>query len=255
MTLKELDRFLNSFLKKENFPADPSLNGIQIQNSEPDAKQIKKVAFAVDACQESARIAAEKGADVLVVHHGLFWGGCQTITDSFYNRVATFIKNDLALIGYHLPLDANNPYGNNYGIANLLGMKNLEDFGSWRGMTIGVKGEFENPVSPEELGEKLSKITNTSCKVMAFGKNSIKTVGIISGGASEDVEQAAELGLDAYITGEFAHEQFHYAQEMGINVVAGGHYGTEIVGVSQLKLKIEKELGLETLFIDLPTDL
>lgn len=255
MTLREFDGYLNAFLKKENFLPDPSLNGIQIQNSEPDSKQIKKVAFAVDACEESAKIAAENGADVLVVHHGLFWGGCQTITDSFYKRVAAFIKNNLALIGYHLPLDANNPYGNNYGMAIQLGMKNLEDFGSWRGMTIGVKGEFENPVTPEELNAKLEKITHTQCKLMAFGKEKITSVGIISGGGSEDVEQAVELGLDAYITGEFAHEQYHYAKEMGINVIAGGHYGTEIIGVSQLKAKVEKELELETLFIDLPTDL
>jgi len=255
MTLTEFNDYLNQFLKKENFPSDPSLNGIQIQNSEPDCKQIKKVAFAVDACEESARIAAEKGADVLVVHHGLFWGGCQTITGSFYKRIATFIKNDLALVAYHLPLDANNPYGNNYGIAGKLGMKNLEDFGSWRGMVIGVKGELANQLTTKELAQKLGEITHTECKALALGKDKIKTVGIISGGASEDVEQAAELGLDAYITGEFAHEQFHYAQEMGINVIAGGHYGTEIVGVSLLKEKVEKELGLETLFIDLPTDL
>lgn len=255
MTLKEFNDYLNSFLKKEDFPGDPSLNGIQIQNAEPELKQIKKVAFAVDACQESAKIAAENNADVLVVHHGLFWGGCETITDSFYKRVSTFIKNDLALVAYHLPLDGNNPYGNNFGMAEMLKLKNVEAFGTWRGMWIGAKGEFENPLSAEKLGELAGKITNTKCKVLPFGKGQIKTVGIISGGGSEDVEQAVEQGLDAYITGEFAHEQYHYAKEMGINVIAGGHYGTEIIGVSLLKDKIEKELGLETLFIDLPTDL
>ena len=91
--------------------------------------------------------------------------------------------------------------------------------------------------------------------VLHFQKSQIKTVGIISGGAGEDVDQAAELGLDCYITGEFAHEQYHPAEEFGINVIAGGHYGTETMGVSLLKEKVEKELGLRTLFIDLPTDL
>lgn len=255
MTLNEFNDYLNAFLKKENFPADPSLNGIQIQNSEPDSKQIKKIAFAVDACEESAKIAAKNGADILVVHHGLFWGGCQTITGSFYKRISTFVKNDLALIGYHIPLDANNPYGNNYGIANKLGLTKLESFGSWRGMDIGVKGDFKNPLTIEELKSRLSEITHTPCSAFSFGKPTIKTVGIISGGAGEDVDQAAELGLDAYITGEFAHEQFHYAKEMGINVIAGGHYGTEIVGVSLLKEKVEKELKIETMFIDIPTSL
>lgn len=255
MTLNELDKYLNAFLKKEEFLADPSLNGIQIQNSEPNSKQIKKIAFAVDACEESAKIAAENGADVLIVHHGLFWGSCETLTGSFYKRASTFIKNDLALIAYHIPLDANNPYGNNYGLGTKLGMTNLEDFGSWRGMTIGAKGTLPNPHTVEELTAKLEAITNTKCKVMAFGKDKIETVGIISGGGSEDVESAVAEGLDAYITGVFEHEQFHYAKEMGINVISGGHYGTETIGVSQLKAKIEKELGLETLFIDLPTDL
>lgn len=255
MTLNDLYEYLNKFLKKEDFPADPSLNGIQIQNANPESKEIKKIAFAVDACEESAKIAAENGADVLIVHHGLFWGGCQTITGSFYKRISTFIKNDLALLAFHIPLDANNPYGNNYGLANKIGLKKLESFGFWRGMPIGVKGELKNPLTIAELSSEVSKHTKTNCKTLAFGPDKIKTVGIISGGASEDVDQAIEDGLDAYITGEFAHEQFHLAQEMGINVISGGHYGTEIIGVSLLKEKIEKELGIKTLFIDLPTTL
>lgn len=255
MTLNELDAYLNDFLKKEDFPGDPSRNGIQIQNSEPGKQQITKVAFAVDACEATAEAAAAAGAQVLVVHHGLFWGACQTLTGVFYKRAASFIKNDLALIAYHLPLDANNPYGNNYGLAAALGLSKCEPFGNWRGMCIGVRGEFEKPVTPHALSSSLSKITKTEAKLFPFGTNEIRTVGIISGGAGEDVDQAVELGLDCYITGEFAHEDFHFAEEAGINVISGGHYGTETMGVSLLKEKIEKELGLRTLFIDLPTDL
>ncbi len=255
MTLNELDAFFNAFLKKENFPTDPSLNGIQIQNSLPDGKQIDTVAFAVDACEATALAAAEAGAQALVVHHGIFWGACERLTGSFYKRAASFIKNDLGLIAYHLPLDANNPYGNNYGLAAGLGLTGLKDFGFWRGMCIGVCGEFEKALSLEELKNRLAKITKTECRAFAFGKKEIKSLGIISGGAGEDAVQAAELGLDCYITGEFQHEQYHLAEELGISVIAGGHYGTETMGVSLLKEKVEKELGLRTLFIDLPTDL
>ena len=255
MTLNELDAWLNAFLKKEDFSADPSRNGIQIQNAAPDNKEIKTVAFAVDACEATALAAAKAGADVLIVHHGLFWGGCETITGNFYKRAAAFIKNDLALIGYHIPLDANNPYGNNYGLAAAIGLSNCEAFGMWHGMSIGVRGEFQTPVTPEELRASFSKITKTDARLFQFGKSQIKTVGIISGGAGEDVDQAAALGLDCYITGEFTHQDFHPAEEFGINVISGGHYGTETMGVSLLKEKIEKELGLRTLFIDLPTDL
>ena len=255
MTLNEINDWFNAFLKKEDFPGDPSRNGIQIQNSAPDSKQITKVAFAVDACEATALAAAKAGAQVLVVHHGLYWGACETLTGNYYKRAAAFIKNDLALIGYHLPLDANNPYGNNYGLAAALGLTGLQDFGLWRGMCIGVKGCFEKAVSLEELSASLGKITKTDCRAFAFGKDQIRTVGIISGGAGEDVEQAVEEGLDCYITGEFAHEQFHYAEENNINVISGGHYGTETMGVSLLKEKVEKELGLSTIFIDLPTNL
>ena len=97
MTLLEFDNYVNSFLHKEDYKDDISLNGIQIQNSAPDSKQIKKVAFAVDACEAAALAAIEQGADVLFVHHGLFWGHCQTVTGSHYKRLAAFIKNDLAL--------------------------------------------------------------------------------------------------------------------------------------------------------------
>ena len=255
MTLNELDAFFNSFLKKEDFPSDPSLNGIQIQNSAPDSTPVTKVAFAVDACEATAKAAAAAGAQALVVHHGLFWGHCQTLTGNFYQRAASFIKNDLALLAYHIPLDANNPYGNNFGLAAALGLKNTKAFGYWRGMPIGASGELEQAVTPDELAARLSKITKTDCRALKFGKSQIRTVGIISGGASEDVEQAVEEGLDCYITGEFAHEQYHFAEECGINVISGGHYGTETMGVSLLKEKVEKELGLSTLFIDLPTDL
>ena len=255
MTLVEINNWFNSFLKKEDFPSDISLNGIQIQNSEPESKQIKKIAFAVDACEETAKKAAEAGADLLFVHHGLFWGGCQTITGSFYKRISTFIKNDLALCAYHIPLDANNPYGNNWGLAARLGLRNCESFGTWRGMVLGVKGELSEELTINELAERVLRKGVTPRSVLSLGKEKIKTVGIISGGASDDVADAIEHGLDCYITGEFAHEDYHLAREMGINVIGGGHYETETVGVSLVMEKVEKELGIECIFVAVPTNL
>ncbi|MCR4733548.1 MAG: Nif3-like dinuclear metal center hexameric protein [Treponema sp.] len=255
MTLRELDTWFNSFLKKEDFAADISLNGIQIENSKPDEKEIKKIAFAVDACEKTAKIAAENGADLLFVHHGLFWGHCQTITGSFYKRISAFIKNDLALAAYHIPLDANNPYGNNFGLAARLGLKDCETFGSWRGMVLGVKGQLEKELTIEEVAKKISRPGKSVNHIIALGKDKIKSVGIISGGASEDVVDAAEEGLDCYITGEFMHEDYHIAEEYKINVIAGGHYETETVGVSLVMEKVQKELGIDCFFIDEPTGL
>ena len=255
MTLNEFDNYINAFLRKEDFAADISLNGIQIQNSAPDSKQIKKVAFAVDACEATAKAAAEQGADILFVHHGLFWGHCQTITGNFYKRISTFINNDLALCAYHIPLDANNPYGNNWGLAARLQLKDCQMFGQWRGMTLGVKGRLPEPMTVEQVAEKLLRPGKKPSAIIAAGKNQISTVGIISGGASEDVADAVSEGLDCYITGEFAHEDYHFAREMEINVIAGGHYETETVGVSLVMQKVQSELGLECVFIDEPTGL
>lgn len=255
MTLNELDKYFRSFLKIEDFAADPSMNGIQIQNANPAEKEIKKVAFAVDACEATALAAVEQGADVLFVHHGLFWGFSEPITGAFYKKISAFVKNDLALYACHIPLDANNPYGNNYGLANRIGLKNLEPFGTWRGMKIGVKGELKKPCTIEELEKMFLLPGQKPMFTLPFGKKEIKTVGIISGGASSDVHEAIKEGLDAYISGEVAHEVYHYVKESGINMIAGGHYQTEIVGVNLVREKLEKEKKIETVFIDVPTGL
>ncbi len=255
MNLIEVNEYFNSFLKSENYYKDISLNGIQIENSDSKNKQIKRIAFAVDACEETAVKAAELNADVLFVHHGLFWGQCERITNSMYKRVSSFIKNDLALIAYHIPLDANNPYGNNYGIAKKIGLQKLEPFATWRDMIIGVKGELKEELTFEEISELLFWENKKSANLLKFGKDKIKTIGISSGGSSEDVDQAAEQNLDLFITGTFEHEQYHYAQEMKINVLAGGHYATETFGVCAVKEKVEKETDIECFFIDCPTGL
>lgn len=255
MTLNKFNQWANDFLKKENFPSDPSRNGIQIQNSDPDGKQIKKIAFAVDACLETAELAAKEGADILFVHHGLFWGGCDPLTGNHYQRIASFVKNDLALVAYHIPLDANNPYGNNWGLAARLNPAKAEGFGTWKGMELGVKVELENPATLSGIAEKILRPGKTPAAVLPFGKETIKTAGIISGGAAEDVDQAVAQNLDLFITGEMSHELYHYCKENSINVIAGGHYETETVGINLVKAKVEKELGLETVFIDVPTGL
>lgn len=256
MNLIEFDDYINSFLQKENFLFDPSKNGIQIQNREPEKKQIQKIAFAVDASLATIEYAAKQNADVLFVHHGILWGNENRITSAFYKKIALCIENDIALCAYHIPLDANLKYGNNIGIAKKLGLKNVKPFGTWREMAIGVKGILPKPLSLDALSEKIiEERKNVYAKKFSFGKNFIRTVGIISGGAGSDVVQAIAENLDCYITGEFLHEDYFVAQEANINVLAFGHYESEIFGVNLVKEKIAREKKLQTLFIDLPTEL
>ena len=253
MNLYQLNDYFNTFLRNENFKNDISLNGIQIENSSPGTKEITKVAFAVDACEATAKKAAEYGAQVLFVHHGLFWGHCQTITGSFYKRISAFIKNDIALIAYHIPLDANAEVGNNFGIARRMNLQHVRPFGEWRGMTLGAVGYLENSVTIDQLARLLFPHGEKPSHILPFGRKDIKSVAIISGGAGEDFDQAVATGADAYITGEVSHEDFHAIEEAGINVIAGGHYQTETVGVNLVREKLEREKGLETVFIDIPT--
>lgn len=255
MTLNQLSEYFNSFLHLENFKGDPSLNGVQIQNSAPDSKEITKVAFATDACEYTALKAAELGAQLLFTHHGLFWGQCERITGPAYKRLSSFIKNDLALYAAHIPLDANEEVGNNFGLAKRMGLKNLEPFGSWRGMVLGVKGEFETALPIHQVCQKLFPEGELPSTILPFGKQDIKSVAIISGGAGEDADQAVLAGVDAYITGEVQHEDFHKIKEMEITVIAGGHYQTETMGVKLVAEKLKAEKGLETFFIDFPTGL
>lgn len=256
MTLCELDKYFRSFLKIEDYPADPSRNGVQIQNANPAEKAITKVAFAVDACEASALAAAEAGAQLLFVHHGLFWGdSCDILTGASYKKIAAFLKNDLALFACHIPLDANIPCGNNYGLAARLGLKNTAPFGEWRGMTIGIRGELDRPCSLDELAARVLNPGERPLGVFPFGKKEIRTVGIVSGGGGGDSRYAVRAGLDAFVTGEIGHEMFHYLKESGMNAVAGGHYQTETVGVSLVREKLEAETRLETVFLDIPTGL
>ena len=122
-------------------------------------------------------------------------------------------------------------------------------------MTVGAIGELENEVTIEELSKKLFPNGEKPLHILPFGKKLIKKVAIISGGAGEDFDQAVRIGADAYITGEVGHEEYHAIEESGINVIAGGHYLTETVGVQLLAKRLEEDKGLKTVFIDIPTGL
>ncbi|MBB6482585.1 Nif3-like dinuclear metal center hexameric protein [Spirochaeta isovalerica] len=253
MNVEEFDKWVRNILNiNEMAGRDASLNGLQVGRTE---KELKKIAFAVDASMESFRRASESGADMLFVHHGLYWGRVIPVTGDFYRRMEILIKNDLALYAAHLPLDMHEELGNNAGMAKALGLKSLEPFGAYKGVHIGWKGEFETPQTRDEITARLFGSWEESVRVLPFGKDEIRTVALISGSASHDLDQAIEAGADLYLTGEAGHVLYHAALEAGINVICGGHYATEVYGVKLLAEKIKRELSIETEFIDIPTGL
>ncbi len=255
MTLQQLDEYFRSFLDMDAYSADPSRNGIQVENQDPSGREIGKVAFAVDACQETIRRAASAGANLLFVHHGFFWGQCQPITGSHYKRIRQLLDNDMALYACHIPLDANGLVGNNYGLARRLELQDLQPFGSWHGMTIGVGGTLPAAMTVEAVSQKLFPAGEQPLHILPFGPENVRRVAIVSGGAAKELGQAIDQGYDAFVTGEIGHEQYHQALEAGITVIAGGHYQTETVGVSLVMEKLAREKGLETVFIQVPTGL
>ncbi len=251
MKRDELVAWLDDYLDIRSYAADPSLNGLQVEG----AHEVKKIALAVDASLNTFEQAAAMGADILIVHHGLFWGQPLAITGMHGARVRYLLDNQLSLYAAHLPLDAHREVGNNWGLAPILGLTELEPFGTFKGLSIGVKGVFPEPKSLRELAEEIEAQLGEQVMVHAGGPDPVHSLGIISGGATWDVVTAADEGLDAFLTGEPKHEVFYHAFERRVNALFAGHYMTETVGVTLLGSKLKKEFDLPTEFILLPTGL
>lgn len=230
---------------------DPSLNGLQVEGT----AEVTKVAVAVDASLSTFEQAAEVGADLLLTHHGLFWGAPKAVTGVHRRRVKYLLDHDISLYTAHIPLDAHREVGNNWGLARLLELGELRDFGRWKGMPIGCAGVFPEPVDLHDLADRIEKALGESVLVHAGGAMEVRSLGIISGAAAWDVVTAAEQGLDAFLTGEPKHDVFYESFERGVNALYAGHYMTETVGVSLLADKLAETFGLETEFVLLPTGL
>ena len=253
MDIQEFGRWAGELLHPERFlAADDSLNGIQVGRS---PGPVRKVAFALDACLETIRRAAEAGAQALFVHHGLFWGKPAALTGLMRERVAALVSSDLALYACHLPLDAHPELGNNAVLARMLGLGDLEPFGLSHGQYIGFKGRLEPAISMEEAVLRILPEGDEPRALYPFGPALLKTAAVISGGAPFEAFQAIEQDLDLYVTGEPSHSIYHHAMEAGLGVIAAGHYATEIHGVRAVAERAARELGLETVFLDYPTGL
>ena len=257
MTLAEFDAYISDYLQIAAFANDPSQNGVQVANwlGGDGRGAVAKIAFAVDACFETIRRAAVVKADVLFVHHGLFWGCCEPLTGTLYRRVKELIAANMALYACHLPLDAHPESGNNYGLAHKLGLHETAPFGEWKGHTIGIVGTLPSPLAAHEIIQALFPGNTENCVILPFGKERLSRVAVVSGGGAEETEQAVKAGADVFLTGEIGHTEYHLAQESGITVIAAGHYRTETIGVQLMRQKIERETGIETVFIDVPTGL
>lgn len=246
----ELENFLKELLKPELFD-DYCPNGLQIEGNE----ELKKIIFSVSATKESCEYAAQEKAQALIVHHGVFWKfhGTRTLTGPFAKRLFPLIKNDINLLGYHLPLDGHPEIGNAAALAKLIDLTNLSSFGAYKGVTTGIMGEFKNPVNGNDLKKLLEEKLNHAILYSEpnESKSLISKIGIITGGANSQWSEAYKRGLDAYITGEMSEHDYHESRESGIHMYAGGHHATEKLGIISLMEVIKKEFPkLDCIFLD-----
>lgn len=250
MKRSELVTYLDAYLEVASFEGiDRSMNSLVVG---PLDREVHTVAFAVDACQAVFEGAIEAGADLLVVHHGLFWGQPLAVCGPHYTRLKTLIEGNLDVYAAHLPLDAHSEVGNNITIARKLGLQGIQGFAEHKGRMLGFKGTLADGRSAEWISARLGF---ENPLILPFGDEVIHRVGIVSGGASSDVLAALSDDLDCFITGEFEHQYYHDAAEGGITVIAGGHYVTETFGPLALMEHIRETFSLDVVFVANPTGL
>ena len=236
---------------------DASANGLQVG---PDDAEIDRVAFAVDAARETIEAAAGAGADVLVVHHGLSWGGIERVTGRTHGRIAALVEHDIALYVSHLPLDGHPELGNAAGVAEALELAGREPFGTLGPVTIGAIGEATTPRSAAAIRETLDGFDGqpdgeaTPTRVLEFGPDEIERIAVVTGSGADWLDEAAAAGADALVTGEGKGKLYHEAREAGVTVFLAGHYATETFGVRSLA-SLSAEWGVETTYVSHPTGL
>lgn len=228
---------------------DGAVNGLQVENR----GQVSRIAAAVDATHATVRLAIEQKADLLIVHHGLFWGASHPWTGKRYELIRTLVDNNLAVYSSHLPLDVHPKLGNNAQLAAALGLKQTKPFFVEKDQALGLQTTAE--IAREKLQQKLATVLGGPVLLIPGGPEICRRIGIVTGGAGSHLKLAAEEGVDTFITGEGPHWTYALAEELGINVLYGGHYATETFGVKALGKYLSEKFKVPWTFIDRPTGL
>ncbi|MDX1577352.1 MAG: Nif3-like dinuclear metal center hexameric protein [Gemmatimonadota bacterium] len=248
---RELASWLDALLRVpeiEDYPG--ALNGLQVEAERP----VRRIGAATDACLASIECAAEADCDLLLVHHGLFWGGPEALVGPAYRRMRALFRHGLGVYSAHLPLDAHPELGNNALLAEALGLGDPEAFGSFKSLEgLGMIGEL--PLARDTLLARVEEVCGREPRLIPGGPERVRRLAIVSGGAGSMIADAAAAGADTFLTGEGNHHTYHEALELGINVIYAGHYATETLGVRALAARAADAFGLQHRFFDLPTGL
>jgi len=249
-SLSEIVSYTDRFLRiREVGDWDNALNGLQIENS----GRVTRIGAAVDVSTRVLTGAAKRDIDFLIVHHGLFWPGLQPVRGTLHRQLRIAFENDVALYSAHLPLDIHPRVGNNAQIVAALGLKFAQPFLEEKGQPVGLKIRASLPRI--ELVRKLENALNGPVKVFGFGRKQTRAIGIVTGAAGSEIYRVADEKIDTFITGEAPHWAAVAAEEVGVNLLLGGHYATEVFGVKALAAHLSKRFSVPWEFIDCPTGL
>ena len=228
---------------------DGAVNGLQVENS----GVVTRIAATVDASLATVKLAVAAKADLLIVHHGLFWSKTHPWTGRRYDLLQLLLKNNLAVYSSHLPLDVHPKLGNNAQLCAALGLQQLKPFFPSHGQPIGLRTRTR--ISRTELARRLERATGEKPKLIPGGREICERIGVVTGGAGAELRQAADEGVDTFITGEGPHWTYALAEELGLNVLYGGHYATETFGVKALAAELSRKFRVPWTFLDHPTGL
>lgn len=244
--------FLNEYLAVDKFAYDDCWNGLQVEGKE----SVSTIVFTTDAGIKTFEKAVTLSADMIVVHHGLFWKRVNpSIVSYTKKRVELLLDHGISLYASHLPLDKHAEVGNNAQLLALLGLTKGAPFALYQGDYISCIGKSDKPLTIDEIVRTLEEKLSTQCMVLPFGPQKIKTVAVCSGGAGYgQLIEAINCNVDLFISGE-QFDCYHVARDAGINVIFAGHHATETVGVKALAKVVQDRFAVKTHFIDVPTNL
>ena len=254
--LRDIVEHLDELLSVAKTPDyDTALNGLQVDHRGP----VKKLAAAVDCSRRTIQAAIEADANLLLVHHGLFWGGLQPLTGPFYERVRLLLDHDVAVYSAHLPLDIHEIHGNSRLLADALGLKPVAGFARHETLFCGVRGLDDVDTSALHARvQEFSRIRGGAAIASAISPGRRTRHWAICSGAGANlssIREAVELGVDTLIVGEGPHWSSVEAEEKGLVIIYGGHYATETLGVRSLVATAAERFGLPWTFIEAPTGL
>jgi dinuclear metal center YbgI/SA1388 family protein len=244
----EIVAFCDQLLEIADFD-DYGPNGLQV----PGGDEVSKVASGVSATLAFLEAAVGSGAQLAITHHGLFWeGDPRSLGEQLAGRLRVLLTSRVSLAAYHLPLDAHPEIGNNALLCGRLGFEVAGRFSESRGQPIGVIGRSSEGVAPDELRDRVTDLLGREPLVFESGPERVHSIGIVSGGASGQIQDAIAAGLDAYLTGEPSEPVMAEAHEGHIHFLAAGHYATETFGVRRLGELVGERFEVEHEFIDVP---